>query len=39
MSCVFKAFKSGQLRAKNSTGNSIELVYQIKIKRMTIEGF
>ncbi|EDT70158.1 DUF4956 domain-containing protein [Clostridium perfringens] len=33
MSCVFKAFKSGQLRAKNSTGNNIELVYQIKIKK------
>ena len=35
MSCVFKA---GQLRAKNSTGNNIELVYQIKIKKDNDKG-
>ncbi|MGG5461782.1 DUF4956 domain-containing protein [Clostridium sp. B9] len=38
MSCVFKAFKSGQLRAKNSTGKNIELVYQIKINKENDKG-
>lgn len=32
MRCVFNSFKGCQLRAKNSSENNIELVYQIKIK-------
>lgn len=32
MRCVFNSFKGSQLRAKNSTGNNIEIIYQIKIK-------
>lgn len=32
MRCVFKAFKGSQLRAKNSVGNNMEIIYQIKIK-------
>lgn len=32
MKCVFNEFKGCQLRAKNSSGNIIELIYQIKIK-------
>lgn len=32
MRCVFKAFKGSQLRAKNSVGDNIEIIYQIKIK-------
>ncbi|WP_105617269.1 DUF4956 domain-containing protein [Vallitalea okinawensis] len=33
MRCVFNAFKNSQLRAKNSTQDHIELVYQIKLKK------
>ncbi|MGL5378998.1 DUF4956 domain-containing protein [Clostridium sp.] len=33
MSSVFKYFKNSQLRAKNSAGDSMEIVYQIKIKK------
>lgn len=33
MRCVFNAFKNSQLRAKNSTHDHIELVYQIKLKK------
>ncbi|MCM1990221.1 DUF4956 domain-containing protein [Oceanirhabdus seepicola] len=33
MRCVFKAFKGSQLRAKNSSNDSLELIYQIKIKK------
>lgn len=33
VSCVFKNFNSAQLRAKNSSENNLELVYQIKIKK------
>lgn len=32
MKCVFQSFKGSQLRAKNSVGDRIELIYQIKIK-------
>lgn len=32
MRCVFNSFKGSQLRAKNSVGNNIEIIYQIKIK-------
>ncbi len=32
MRCVFNSFKGSQLRAKNSAGNNIEIIYQIKIK-------
>ncbi|WP_242829579.1 DUF4956 domain-containing protein [Clostridium sp. Ade.TY] len=32
MKCIFNEFKGCQLRAKNSSGNIIELIYQIKIK-------
>lgn len=32
MRCVFNSFKGSKLRAKNSIGNSIEIIYQIKIK-------
>ena len=32
MKCVFNVFKGSQLRAKNSVGNNIEIIYQIKIK-------
>lgn len=32
MRCIFKAFKGSQLRAKNSVGNNMEIIYQIKIK-------
>lgn len=32
MRCVFSSFKGSQLRAKNSVGNNIEIIYQIKIK-------
>ncbi|WP_434796975.1 DUF4956 domain-containing protein [Terrisporobacter vanillatitrophus] len=32
MRCVFNAFKGNQLRAKNSVGNNIEIIYQIKMK-------
>ena len=32
MRCVFNSFKGSQLRAKNSIGNNIEIIYQIKIK-------
>lgn len=33
MSCVFNAFRDSQLRAKNSSEDNIEIVYQIKFKR------
>lgn len=33
MSSVFKYFNNSQLRAKNSAGDNIEIVYQIKIKK------
>nr|WP_294571326.1 DUF4956 domain-containing protein [uncultured Romboutsia sp.] len=32
MRCVFNSFKGSKLRAKNSIGNSMEIIYQIKIK-------
>lgn len=32
MRCVFNSFKGSQLRAKNSVGDNIEIIYQIKIK-------
>ncbi|GAA0862126.1 DUF4956 domain-containing protein [Paraclostridium tenue] len=32
MRCVFNSFKGSQLRAKNSVGNNMEIIYQIKIK-------
>lgn len=32
MRCVFSSFKGSQLRAKNSVGNNMEIIYQIKIK-------
>ncbi|CEI73335.1 MULTISPECIES: DUF4956 domain-containing protein [Romboutsia] len=32
MRCVFDSFKGSQLRAKNSVGNNIEIIYQIKFK-------
>ncbi|MGL5152318.1 MAG: DUF4956 domain-containing protein [Clostridium sp.] len=33
MSVVFKLFNNSQMRAKNTTGDTLEIVYQIKIKR------
>jgi len=32
MRCVFNSFKGSQLRAKNSVGTNMEIIYQIKIK-------
>ena len=32
MRCVFNSFKGSKLIAKNSIGNSMEIIYQIKIK-------
>ena len=32
MRCVFNSFKGSKLRAKNSIGDSMEIIYQIKIK-------
>lgn len=32
MKCIFEAFKGSQLRAKNSVGNNIEIIYQVKFK-------
>lgn len=32
MKCVFNLFKGSQMRSKNSTGNNLEIIYQIKIK-------
>lgn len=32
MRCVFNLFKGSQLRAKNSVGDNLEIIYQIKIK-------
>lgn len=32
MRCVFNSFKGSQLRAKNSVGNNMEIIYQIKMK-------
>lgn len=32
MRCVFNAFKNSELRAKNSSNDNIELIYQIKIR-------
>ena len=32
MRCIFDSFKGSQLRAKNSVGNNIEIIYQIKFK-------
>jgi len=32
MRCVFNSFKGSQLRAKNSVGANMEIIYQIKIK-------
>jgi len=33
MKVVFEAFKNSQIRAKNSSADNLELVYQIKIKK------
>lgn len=33
MSCVFKTFKDSQLRGKNSSQDSIEIIYQVKFKK------
>ncbi|MEG0856014.1 MAG: DUF4956 domain-containing protein [Terrisporobacter sp.] len=32
MKCVFNSFKGSQLRAKNSVGDNMEIIYQIKMK-------
>ncbi len=32
MRCIFNEFKGSQLRAKNSVGDSIEIIYQVKMK-------
>lgn len=38
MKAVFDTFKDSQLRAKNTNGNNMELVYQIRLKRSEDSG-
>lgn len=38
MKAVFDTFKDSQLRAKNTNGNQMELVYQIQLKRSDDQG-
>ena len=38
MKIVFNTFHSSQIRAKNSVGNNIEIIYQIKIKNNDDKG-